>query len=342
MARQKRCRAADPATCREHGQPHAAPESSISAFKQFMGLSSPVPLPADIVDAAVNSPLAYKGKKPQWWKKYEQEAQKNPQLATRPELIDVIDSPVGSLAVVWEDQSQMSNDTFVLRVGSGMNSCTYRSMETGEILGYIKMNYVDDATFKRSYGDDEFTAFRWREQNGGSLYGLKYGADGERGVLKEGTTKEDVVALRRQVWLRARKDLGGGMIIRDDQGNPVPNNQLENHMPDDDAIASDVKSFAARLNTTIAEYKRVGAVPFVDFSRVEESLAGRGMGSALYVYTARMLGKQGKLLRASQQQKPEAKAVWDRFEKKFPERMGTLQFDDYGKTQAPRTLDFRA
>lgn len=345
MATKERCRAKDRSTCPKHG--HGNPEFNLAAFKEFLSVPArelpAASAPAARVQAAVNSALDYQGVKPQWWKKFEGDAITNPSLPTKPELVDVIDSPVGALAVVWENQSQHHLDvTFNVRNGGGLHSCTYRSMETGEELGHIKMEYTDDSTFKRTFGDDEFTPFRWHEQRSGILYGITYGADGEMGKLKEGTTEGDLVALRRQIWLTARKHITGGMVVTDEHGKPVPNNQIHNHMPDDSAIAADMKNFARQLNSSIAEYKRVTAVPVVHLSRVERPLEGQGFGSALYVYAARMLGKQGKVLRASQYQQPAATAMWDKLEEKLPEHVKSFEFEIYGETQAPRVLDFRS
>lgn len=344
MVTKDRCRAKDRATCPKHG--HSNPELNLAAFKEFLRPSarelSAVKDPAAIVGVAANSALEYQGGKPAWWKKFEGDATTNPSLPTRPELVDVIDSPAGPLAVVWENQSQLATDAFILRSGRGIHSCSYRSMETGEVLGYIKMDYVDEATFQRSFGDDEFTPFRWHEERGGVLYGITYGADGELGKLKEGTSEEELVALRRKVWLTARKHISGGTLVLDEHGKPVPNNQIHNHMPDDATIAADMKNFTSQLNTSIAEYKRVAGVPVVDLSQIEQPLVGRGFGSALYVYTARMLAKQGKVLRASQYQQPVATIVWDRLEEKFPKHVGWFKFDINGDVQSPRVLDFRA
>lgn len=302
-----------------------------------------VPNPALLARTAENSPLSWEGPKPKWWKNYTKEAQNNDfaPLSTTPELMDVIDTPVGKVAVVWEKNSQASNDKYVqIDSGYAVQRCVMRSFDTGEELAYVKASHVDDEAFKRSFGDDEFTPFRHRARYSGHNYPLD---DEDKSVAEE-----DLPEMRRKLWLAAKKDQGLGRLVReglfkDEDGNFVMSYQIDRkHLPEDVRVQEDLKNYSTKLNEEITKWKQERGTPFVDFSHVNEGLKGQGFGTAVYVYTARKLATQGKTLRGSGIQTEDAQAVWSRFQKRFPNQISFEERKEGdGSISVLPILDFR-
>jgi len=296
------------------------------------------PSAESLVSNAVSVSLDYQGEKPKWWNSYVAEAENHEDYPTTPQLLDVIDSPSGPLAVVWQAQSHQPNDTPVTSSsGAGVNITYYKSIETGEILGHVKASWSDEKTYAHSFGDDEFTPFRWRRRFGGSYYPFDGGGTesfGERNL--EG---EELLQKRRDVWVTAHRDFKIGAT--DANGKTVDYvNVNESHLPDDAQVAKDVskwgKKFRKDMNADIDYYR----TPFIDYSSVDASLVGKGYGSALYVYAARQLGKEGKVLRGSGTQTDYAKGAWKGFKKNIPNRVTQVTTTYRGNDEDHLALDF--
>lgn len=306
-----------------------------------------VPNPALLANTAVNSPLSWDGAKPKWWKKYTEETQNNEvsSLSTTPELMDVIDTPAGKMAVVWEPVSQASSDKYV-QIDSGytIQRCVMRSYETGEEVAYIKASHVDEDAIKRSFGDDEFTPFRYHARYSGSHYDL-----GDKDEEDKSVPDSELPEVRRKVWVGANRDQELGRMVRrrileDKDGNLVMPHQVgAEHAPDDDAkVQADLQMYSAVLTKDFAEWKKNQSMPFVDYAHVNENLKGQGFGTAAYVYTARKLATQGRVLRGSGIQTADAQAVWKRFQNRFPDNISFEEREEHdGSVSVLPILDFR-
>jgi hypothetical protein len=339
------CNAKDKSKCRFHGHadtatPVTTMQEKISAlFKKPSAEPKDVPA-SELIDGALNSSLDWKGEKPDWWDSYTQELKNDPALSTTAELVDVVDSPVGPLAVIWQHESQAANDRGIsLDSGYGVKVCYYKSMKTGENLGYVKMAYISKETLERSFGNDEFTPFRVRARYGGSYINFEENDDftyGERNL-----TGEALLEKRRELWVAASKDQRKGLTDANGKYISYPNITKE-HLPVDDAqVEKELKVFHKQYKKEMDEKARFFKVPYVDFSRVEEPLKGKGYGTALYVYTARMLAKEGKVLRGSGIQSGDAQKAWAGFKKKFPNNVSTITRKYSGQTHTDPILDFR-
>lgn len=332
------CRAKDPSACRYHGVEVTADSLFASYMKDS---SSRTQNHGSPVGSAVESPLSWEGRKPKWWKKYLKESETS-NLPTTPQIIDVLDSPAGQIAVVWENESQLANDRGVtMDSGYGMHVCYYKSMKTGENLGYVKMAYVDDRSFERCFGNDEFTVFRYADRYDGIRVGFrgeKYSDGYDTNLLD----KEQSDQRWRDLWMSSQRYNKLQTSVYDKEGNYVPSYSLnESHIPDVDTIKKDLAPYIAHLQSEIQMKLQYFKEPYVDFSRVDEPLTGKGFGTALYVYTARMLGKQEKVLRGSGIQSPEAQKVWAGFKKKFPQQFKTIDMTWYEETSSVPYLDFK-
>jgi predicted GNAT family acetyltransferase len=117
-----KCRAKNPAVCRYHGT---------------VSQSSPMPLlsPARLTEAALRIssgelPL------PVWFNSMYSS------YATQPKLLDIIPSPLGDIAVVWEKQedSDTARADF-LRTGKQTTACRYRLADKGKIVGTMNFKH---------------------------------------------------------------------------------------------------------------------------------------------------------------------------------------------------------
>jgi len=338
-----RCRAKDRAACPVHGsgakkqQAEALQTKINSLFVTIPVAKKPLPTSTNpSINRALSSSLSWDGEKPEWWNEYEQELANDEFAPTRAELIDVIDSPAGPLAVVWQDDNP-EDKSLTLGSGYGERVTYFKSVETGEVLGYLKSTYMDENTVERSFGDDELAPFRWRSRYGSARYPFddeNYVYDGRN---LEG---EELLQKRRDVWVQAHKDLE--IMPKDENGNRIGYwNITKEHVPSDVQVLKDLKKLGKKVQPEINESYENFATPYIDYSRVNGSLAGKGYGTAMYVYTARMLAKEGKALRGSGVQSDDAQGIWKRFKEKFPNNVSTMESTWRGQKHVRPVLDFR-
>lgn len=350
------CRAkGGPSKCKNPRCPaKLAQQAQIAAFfahpsqgakAKVSAASKPVSPKAARSQRALKSSLTWDGSKPTWWDSYVAKAQAEPDVPCTPELLDVVDSPLGKLAVVWQHESFETNDVrTTLDSGLGQNVCYYLSLESGERMGYLKLSHMDEQTFERTFGNDEFTPFRFKERYGGSSFGLDaaWEVTGQSSLNLSG---EALLERRRNLWFDVMRK-GGGVRLGEDY---VPGYALtERHIPqDDERIEADLQQAAADYRLEMEQKLKNTRDPYVEFSRMDDhpELMGQGFGTALYIYAARRLGKDGKRLTASGVQSGDAKGLWENLRKNFPTRVKnarkTYGFDYRRRTSTSVTLDFR-
>lgn len=298
------------------------------------------PTHAELSAQALNSPLEYSGRKPRWWKSYAAEAA-SANIPTKPELLDVINTAEGEMAVIWEDDSQASNDVFpVTEKGWKVQRLLLRSMKTGEEMGYIKASHVNEETLSRVFGSDEFASFRARFAYGGSTQHYPFHDANEvdgRLSLDVPQDPAEYKQFRNLVWLGEMASRG---ISLTHNGEHVPHYALSTkHIPDDDdRIEADLKKFRKLASDEMTKHIEPVREPFVDYSKVSAILRGSGVGAALYVYTARKLAQQGRALHSSSLQSEHAVAAWERLRKNLPDNVRPVKRADDKQVFA---LDFR-
>jgi hypothetical protein len=268
---------------------------------------------------------------PEWWAGYvnESETAHKKQFQSTPELLDIIPSAKGDLAVVWQPMSQTDRDFGPLEAGHDMRVLYLINADTGEQEGYLKLSSVSNESFARAFGNDEFTPFRYRSKESGARYsyldlvsGDPYEDDEEDEPI------DDIDELRRRVWKTAKLDF---------------HHQEPKELPDDATIRSELKEFAKEIQPDMTQKKRYFKTPFIDFSRVSDDLQGQGFGASMYVYAAKMLATQDLKLRSTfeRNQSPQARAMWSRFKEQMPERVGTMSLTRFYDKKNFQTLDFR-
>lgn len=331
-----RCRSDNPAQCRYHGTP--AVKSGISGFfgsRLPQNMKTPTVTdsgtPTTIAARAETVPLKYSGPEPTWWKKFADESAAHPDLPSNPEILDVIDSPLGKLAVVWQQDDQ--EDRNIISSGLGIKACYYKSFKTGENVGHVKILHKSDETFKRSFKQDEYTPFRWKEENSSADYEL----DDDPAL----STTAEKTAFNRTLWKNIMRSKHITFIS--DEGKRISASEItEEHAPDDKTVKKIVvkerKEIEREMESKLGGYSTGG---FVERSKVDERLSGKGYGTALYLYTARKLAEQGTIIRASGIQSQDALKLWSNFEKRYPERVKTITYSYMGNEKTVPTLDFR-
>lgn len=287
-------------------------------------------------DRALKSKLTYSGPIPDWMN--DSIAMSKAAFGSNPEIIDVIDSPEGKLAVVWEPNSLADNDKFMPERGYVVTRVALRNMETGRIRGYLKTTHVDDESLRIGFGDDGYQSLRYMTDASGSNYGTtrwaKTGKKDEKDreivdeidVIRTASTPEELREAKRGIWAAAHRAENLGIEV--DGVYKAPYNISTSDAPTDDKeLDKELKKIIKRTDKKFAQFKIDHGDPYIDFSSVEDDLRGTGLGSALYVYSARMHAKKDRFIRGSSIQTEYAGSVWERFakNKKLPVKVITRQ-----------------
>jgi hypothetical protein len=347
--RSKTCQAKDPSTCRHHGHPVVSNADKAVDLQNKISeaLGSKVTIPAaplqsknPLINQALNSDMNWKGEKPDWWEAYKTESENDPDIPNTPELLDVIDSPSGKLAVVWHEQANEDRvKSLTLDSGYGATACYYKSVETGEIMGYVRTTYIDEDSLKRSFGDDEFAVWRMRSRYGGIRY--PFTRDNDTMMLGDRNLEgQELLAKRREVWIAAHRDLRKN-IINPDGSETSSYNINENDVPNHAQVEKDLKTLSKAPRKEMQDKIKHFGTPYIDYSSVNGNLKGQGFGTALYLYSARQLGKQGRTMRASGTQTDDAQAVWKRFKKAFPDNVSSIKRNMNNRRTVHPMFDFR-
>jgi hypothetical protein len=311
------------------------------------------------VTQALTSDLNYTGKPPKWLSKLEKEYQEIHGTGVKPKIIDVIDSPTGQLAVVWAEQSGRSNDVGIIKDrGFNIRVISLVGMKDGENRGYLKAAFVDDDSCKRSWGNDEYAGIRYLDEYEGSSFGIKEYAESARDkkgrlikgedftkidILEAAKTPEERLEAKKKIWAASSRALHFGAT--DEEGNNVSYyNVNTSHAPKTEAeIDEALKPVIKTGQRKMAEFKKDFESPYVDFASTSDSVRGQGIGSAMYIYSARMLGKENKVLRGSSLQSDSAKGAWEGLSKDARLPVGKMT-QYWSKSDSPSkcpVLDFR-
>lgn len=301
---------------------------ALRALKVQEDEGEPVYYPKKFVDHALNSSLRWEGEKPSWWESYQDEA-RNYVIPSEPELLDVIDTPAGKVAVIWDEVSNSARDKYViLENGMSISRLTFRTFDTNEKVAYITVAQMSDESYQRSFKNDFISPLRRK-------WAFSMGRDSDPNE----TLEEEY----RRAWLVAHR-LDRVSIQRD--GKQIASYELnEEHLPEDmDQIKQDLQTFVDAYGPENQRCRDYYRTPYVDYSHVSNpNLKGMGIGATAYVYTARKLATQGKVLRGSSIQSDEAQAAWRNMKKNLPDNVGTITLvaPHTEEINVCPTLDFR-
>lgn len=327
----------------EHFDTAEAARAAFEAKHENFVPSKPT-LISEAAKIALHADLNWTGKTPKWLKA-NAKAQKE-LFGTEPKIIATIPSPIGELAVVWESDSINSMDKHVqIERGYEISRITFNDLKTGEEVAYLKMGSMDDASYERSFGKDEWAQFAWAEDALGGQFGYSNYDDSPN--VRE-LTGEAKVEAKKKIWAKSHAALSTVPSNFDSSqltwGSLV--NLKSSHAPEDEAeLDKDLDKLRKKLNEQIKASKKWNKEPTIDFIRVSDQLRGKGMGHALYVFGARMQETKGRYLKASGIQTPEAESSWSIMKKLgFPINVvKTVQTRKPGETLTSDyfALDFR-
>jgi hypothetical protein len=272
---------------------------------------------SEAAQAALSAELTWSGTTPKW---LGETAKKQKELfGTEPKILAVIPSPLGELAVVWENDSVDSSDIGVERErGYEVNRITFNHLKTGEKVGYLKMGSMNEASHARSFGDDEWADFAWAEDALGGSYGFsnwERRPNGEYVDLPDvrNMTGDEKLAAKKKIWASSFAAIK--VSPPDFDSSQLPWGSLVNlkpeHAPQDEAkLDKDLTVVRKNLHKQALTMLSYHAEPSIDYIQVDDRLRGKGMGHALYIFGARMQADKGRVLRASGIQTDQAKKSW--------------------------------
>jgi hypothetical protein len=303
-----------------------------------------VKLASPTVRQALTSTLKYNEEEPDWWETYVKEKASHEDYPSTPELVDVIDTPLGKAAVVWESQSNR-NSSLTKDSGMYIDLLSLRLMDSGEEVGYINNCYINEGSYKASFGDDEFTEFRYHKRYSGSYINL---AEVTPERVEEGkVTEEELEAVRNNAWLRITQsgiEAAGYRGGYQTENGWVSGYQVgEKHTPLKEQRDADLDRYRSYIRKEMDKKEAYFKDPFIDYSNIDDRLKGKGLGTAMYIYSARKLAQTGRRLRGSGLQSDEAGSVWARFKTNLPAyfKTGALKKPYSGAKTEVVYLDFR-
>lgn len=316
-------------------------------------------------EQAVLSPLSYSGPLPKWFNNLTDETNALYGEGDVPEIIDTMKIDDKDYAVVWTRRSTMINDVHMQKNrGYRMSTVELRNMEDGTVVGYVKSAYVDEKSPSYAFGNDGFEDLRSYQDRSGGAHFLKRKEEAEvdeRGrrvkltefeeypaPYDENTDAETRVAAKRELWSQLHKGLE--YVPEDFDRRQLTWGSLVNlkaeHAPADEKTLDEHIAVARKKIAVENENWAKGhEIPVIDFSRLEDGFRGRGLAPSMYVYTARMLGKEGRQLSSSGIQSDEAQVLWKRMASDSRIKVDVIsrryEKEGYVKTDPFLALDFR-
>jgi hypothetical protein len=333
--------------------------SAFEASNESFATAAPVTL-SETAEAALSAELTWSGTTPEWLE--EDSAKQRKLFGTEPRVIAVLPSPIGDLAAVWQEDSLGGSDANIqLNGGYEINAVQLRTMDTGSYVGFITMTSVSDASFKRSFGDDEWTPFAWAEEAKSGSFGFEdYQFDEDNRIVKDdegeplktptvrtlsGAAK---VAAKRELWANSFRSLEVTPpdFDRSKLSLGLMSSLKVEHAPEDEAkLDKDLSLLRRKLRKEIKERRDWHAEAVVGYVELNEELRGKGIGHALYILGARMQATRGRPLRGSGLQSDAAQSSWSKMKRSgLPVKPITkTQLTPQGKKKLVEffTLDFR-
>jgi len=262
-----------------------------------------------------------------------------------PQVIATVDSPLGTLAVVWEKATVEPNDlTSEVEDGYLISRISYRTMATGELVGYLKTTSMSEDSVAKSFGDDEWRGLRYARARE-SFYPMDRSyVQGERNYSPHQSAEDFQRATIDPPALEDREKLVE--FVNKAQSHFRDYTDRSPAFMEDEELRTELTRLQGVANGHLDNYRESFEEPFIDYIKLDrEELRGQGLGASLYVFMARKQAERGLPLRASGLQTPEAEKSWRRMaaDTRFPIRVGNSLYRDrsHRKISASYFLDFR-
>jgi len=262
-----------------------------------------------------------------------------------PQVIATVDSPLGTLAVVWEEATVENND-LVSEVEDGylISRISYRTMATDELVGYLKTTSMSEDSVSKSFGDDEWRGLRYSGSRD-SFYAMdRKDFEGKRSYDPSQSADDFKRTRMEPPALDSREKLAE--FVGKAQSHFRSYSDTTAHFMDEPELRSELSRLQELANENLDRYREGFREPFIDYIKLDrEELRGQGLGASLYVFMARKQAERGLPLRASGLQTPEAEKSWNRMaaDRRFPIRVGNHLHQSRGQrtVSASYFLDFR-
>lgn len=325
-----RCRAKKFENCPFGGEEnhYESKREAIEGYEQKQSLiasinDTPKRDPNELTSHALKSSLSFKGPRPQWLT--EKDSIAEALNLAKPEIIDTITIDERTYAVVYEpDSIEPTTVPVQLARGCRINAITYRDLESGETLGYIRALWLDEKSLERSFGSDDLTAQRYAiSEEGVRVRGSLFQTIAEidnylvnqraHPLDQENLSAEEALEIKRDLWAKLHKkaEIAPESFDRSQLPSLWLDNLTAEHAPDDpqklDADLSNInKHYEERMRNKLDSERQA----HVDFSRLNEGAQGKGIAPSLYVYLAKALAWENNSLAASSNQSDQARALW--------------------------------
>lgn len=123
------------------------------------------------------------------------------------------------------------------------------------------------------------------------------------------TDEQEIVDQKKRIWATSVRALD-----RYDK-KPAGKNHWDtsaSDAPSGEALDEDLRDFQSTCDKSLNWFTKGREDPFIDYSKIEREYRGKGLGGALYIYAARMLGENNQILRASGLQSDDAERLWEK------------------------------
>jgi len=262
-----------------------------------------------------------------------------------PQVIATVDSPLGPLAVVWEEATVEPND-LVSEVEDGylISRISYRTMATGELVGYLKTTSMSEESVAKSFGNDEWRGLRYSRTRE-SFYPMdREHVQGQRDYDPHQSAEDFERSRVEPPKLDSKEKLVE--FVGKAQSHFRSYSDTTPHFMDEPELRSELSRLQELANENLDHYRESFEEPFIDYIKLDrEELRGQGLGASLYVFMARKQAERGLPLRASGLQTPEAETSWRTMaaDTRFPIRVANSLYRDRNnrKVSASFFLDFR-
>lgn len=292
-----------------------------------------------ITKQALSSTLVHNGPEPEWLHELQETGLKK--FGNKTEIIDIIETSQGSLAVTWSPSSvDEIDESMQLEGGRECHELNYRKIDDGTILGKLKVSYLTPETITRSFGDNEWTGLRYCDEIKGKLTGAtSIERNNEDKYVRvdnfaKVTTPDELIALKKTIWAQSHASFNitpKNVSMKELHGLLV--NLTPEMAPNDPVkLDEDLKILQNHANTELNEDMKELKAPFIKYSGLDETLRGQGLGTSLYIYAARKMSEKGLTLEGSGTQTEYAQKAWVRMaaDETIPTKLGKRLYFEKG------------
>ena len=261
------------------------------------------------------------------------------QINAHYEITDRFEHNGQRMILLHSDKSPYSNRDIsaFTEDGAEVSTSEVRDEETGERIGFLKTVQYSDASLEASFGkeDDYMTYFKYGER----YHSLFYDFDDD--------PKESIENMKK-LW----KSVASSSVVRSHPQYSVTsmgmkhrhaNGRSLNPPESMEEIESDLKEsskffqeeYMKRFDPSTRSYA------FVEYSEINESHRGTGLGKKMYLSSARALGARGRILASSTLQTDNAQGLWKSLLKDDNDHIRIHSYDYKGEKKNNYLLDYR-